>query len=68
MEEGMFLCWDPKTIQGAYIAVLRPNGSVRIVVASAPTPWPHEDVKDTWTMEEEPHGKQSIWISNKGGL
>eukprot|EP00975_Prorocentrum_lima_P001099 233587-Prorocentrum_lima.AAC.1 len=38
MEEGI-----SKTIQGAYIASVRPNGNVSIVVASAPTPWPRED-------------------------
>eukprot|EP00975_Prorocentrum_lima_P062335 12885069-Prorocentrum_lima.AAC.1 len=43
MEEGIFLCWDSKTIQGAYIALMRPNGHVSIVVASAPTLWPHEN-------------------------
>eukprot|EP00975_Prorocentrum_lima_P069537 12926897-Prorocentrum_lima.AAC.1 len=37
-----------------------------IVVTSAPNPWPHEDVKGTWKIEEEPNGKQRIWISNKG--
>eukprot|EP00975_Prorocentrum_lima_P049111 10278786-Prorocentrum_lima.AAC.1 len=37
-----------------------------IVVASAPNPWPHEDVKEMWNNEEEPNGKQRIWISNKG--
>eukprot|EP00975_Prorocentrum_lima_P031222 6554626-Prorocentrum_lima.AAC.1 len=42
MEEWIFLCWDPKTIQGACIAIVRPNGNVSIVVASAPTPWPHK--------------------------
>eukprot|EP00975_Prorocentrum_lima_P026774 5626024-Prorocentrum_lima.AAC.1 len=68
MEEGMFLCWDPKTIQGAYIASVRPNGNVSMVVASAATPWPHEDVKETWPIEEEPNGKQRIWISSKGGI
>eukprot|EP00975_Prorocentrum_lima_P044662 9357664-Prorocentrum_lima.AAC.1 len=68
MEEWIFLCWDPKTIQGAYIAVARPNGNVSIVVASGPTPWPHEDAKETWTHEEEPNGKQRIWISNKGRI
>eukprot|EP00975_Prorocentrum_lima_P052476 11000380-Prorocentrum_lima.AAC.1 len=47
MEEGSFLCWDPKAVQGAYIASVRPNGNVSIVVASAPTPWPHDDVKGT---------------------
>eukprot|EP00975_Prorocentrum_lima_P052504 11006691-Prorocentrum_lima.AAC.1 len=26
MEERDFLCWDLKTIQGAYIACVRPNG------------------------------------------
>eukprot|EP00975_Prorocentrum_lima_P070856 12934438-Prorocentrum_lima.AAC.1 len=66
MEEGVFLCWDPKTIQGADIAAVRPNGHVSIVVASAPTPWPHEYVKGTWKIVEEPNGKQRIWISNKG--
>eukprot|EP00975_Prorocentrum_lima_P026324 5533080-Prorocentrum_lima.AAC.1 len=45
LEEGIFLCWDPKTIQGAYIPVVRPNGNVSIVVVSAPTPWPQENVK-----------------------
>eukprot|EP00969_Alexandrium_andersonii_P294484 13016697-Alexandrium_andersonii.AAC.1 len=68
MEEGIFLCWDPKTIQGAYVAVVRPNGNMSIVVASAPNPWPHEDVKETWKIEEEPNGKQRIWISNKGRI
>eukprot|EP00975_Prorocentrum_lima_P034833 7318960-Prorocentrum_lima.AAC.1 len=57
MEEGILLCWDPKTIQGAYIASVRPNGNVSIVVASAPTPWPHEKVKGTWKLEEELNGK-----------
>eukprot|EP00975_Prorocentrum_lima_P051195 10725356-Prorocentrum_lima.AAC.1 len=66
MEEGIFLCWDPKTMQGAYSAVVRPNGNVSIVVASAPTPWPHENVKETWKIEEEPNGEKRIWISNKG--
>eukprot|EP00975_Prorocentrum_lima_P064188 12896052-Prorocentrum_lima.AAC.1 len=42
MEEGISVCWDPKTIQGAYIAVVRLGVNVSIVVASAPTPWPHE--------------------------
>eukprot|EP00975_Prorocentrum_lima_P001034 218906-Prorocentrum_lima.AAC.1 len=45
---------------------MRPSGNVSIVVASAPTPWPHEDVKETWKIEEEPNGKQRIWIGNKG--
>eukprot|EP00975_Prorocentrum_lima_P017004 3603179-Prorocentrum_lima.AAC.1 len=27
MEEGVFVCWGPKTIQGAYIAVVRPSGN-----------------------------------------
>eukprot|EP00975_Prorocentrum_lima_P032444 6813632-Prorocentrum_lima.AAC.1 len=48
--------------------MVRPNGNASIVVASAPTPWPHEDVKETWKMEEEPNGKQKLWISNKGGI
>eukprot|EP00975_Prorocentrum_lima_P070081 12929938-Prorocentrum_lima.AAC.1 len=39
-----------------------------IVVASAPTPWPREDVKETWKIEEEPNGKQRIWIINKGRI
>eukprot|EP00975_Prorocentrum_lima_P071391 12937375-Prorocentrum_lima.AAC.1 len=41
--QGIFVCWDPKSMQGAYIASVRPNGNVSIVVASAPVPWPHED-------------------------
>eukprot|EP00975_Prorocentrum_lima_P038825 8156289-Prorocentrum_lima.AAC.1 len=64
MEEGIFLCWDPKTIQGACLAVVRPNGNTSIVVASAPNPWPHEDAKEMWKIEEGPNGKQRIWISN----
>eukprot|EP00975_Prorocentrum_lima_P061602 12880846-Prorocentrum_lima.AAC.1 len=47
---------------------MRPKGHVSIVVASAPSPWPHEYVEETWTIEEEPHGKQRIWISNKGRI
>eukprot|EP00975_Prorocentrum_lima_P015145 3210519-Prorocentrum_lima.AAC.1 len=43
MEEGIFLCWGPKTIQGAYVASVRSNGNVSIGVASAPTQWPHEN-------------------------
>eukprot|EP00975_Prorocentrum_lima_P062621 12886629-Prorocentrum_lima.AAC.1 len=53
MEEGIFLCWDPKTIQWAYIASVRPNGHVSIVVASAPVPWPHEDVKELGTLRRD---------------
>eukprot|EP00975_Prorocentrum_lima_P002279 497469-Prorocentrum_lima.AAC.1 len=68
MGEGIFLCWVPKTIQGAYIAAVRPSGNVSIVVASAPTQWPRENMKETWKTEEEPHGKQRIWISNKGRI
>eukprot|EP00975_Prorocentrum_lima_P038795 8149765-Prorocentrum_lima.AAC.1 len=60
MEEGISLYWDPKTIHGAYIAGVRPSGDVSIVVASAPTPWPHGNVKDTWKIEEEPNGEQRI--------
>eukprot|EP00975_Prorocentrum_lima_P009244 1968755-Prorocentrum_lima.AAC.1 len=65
----MLTAKPPKeTIQGAYIASVRPKGHVSIVVAFAPVPWPHEDVKETWTPEEEPRGKQRLWISNKGGV
>eukprot|EP00975_Prorocentrum_lima_P017294 3657933-Prorocentrum_lima.AAC.1 len=61
MEERIFLCWDSKTIQGAYIGSVRPAGHVSTVVACAPTPWPHEDVNETWKIDEEPHEKQRIW-------
>eukprot|EP00975_Prorocentrum_lima_P020670 4349722-Prorocentrum_lima.AAC.1 len=66
MEERISLCLDQKTIQGAYIASVRPNGYRGIGVASAPVPWPHDDMKGTWKIEEEPSGKQRTWISNKG--
>eukprot|EP00975_Prorocentrum_lima_P028934 6079674-Prorocentrum_lima.AAC.1 len=56
MEEGISLCWDPKAIQGAYIAVVRPNGNLSTVVASAPTPWPHE--KCEGNMED---GRGAKW-------
>eukprot|EP00975_Prorocentrum_lima_P024816 5209604-Prorocentrum_lima.AAC.1 len=62
MEEGIFLCWEPKTIQGAYTATVGPNGNVSIVVASVPTPSPHENVKETWELHKRPNGKQRIWI------
>eukprot|EP00975_Prorocentrum_lima_P031763 6669917-Prorocentrum_lima.AAC.1 len=39
-----------------------------IVVASAPSPWPHEDVNETWKIEEEPNGKQRLCISNRGRI
>eukprot|EP00975_Prorocentrum_lima_P029576 6208239-Prorocentrum_lima.AAC.1 len=42
LREGTFLCWDPKTIQGARVAVVQPSGDVSIVAASAPVPWPDE--------------------------
>eukprot|EP00975_Prorocentrum_lima_P061738 12881559-Prorocentrum_lima.AAC.1 len=44
MEEGIFLYWDPKTIQGAYSCETK--GKHEHCCASAPNPWPHEDVKE----------------------
>eukprot|EP00975_Prorocentrum_lima_P061508 12880301-Prorocentrum_lima.AAC.1 len=54
-KKGFSCVGIPRPYKGAYLAVVRTNGNVSIVVASAPTPWPHENVQGTWKIEEEPN-------------
>ena len=66
-KEGVFLCWDSHTIQGAFVAVPRKEGGgMNIVVASAPYTWPSEEEKESWRLVEQPEGEERTWVSNKG--
>ena len=39
VEEGRFLSWDTTALQGALVATVR-SGTLKVVSASAPLPWP----------------------------
>ena len=67
LKEGLFLCWDSATVQGAYVLVQRDDGDTRIIATSGPLPWPKEN-KEVWKLEEEPEGPGRVWISNEGKL
>ena len=68
MTEGLFLCWDPQVIQGAYVAVDKGAGGMTIISTSAPMPWPAGNKKETWTIEANPGGEGKVFVSNKGRL
>eukprot|EP00975_Prorocentrum_lima_P007018 1506239-Prorocentrum_lima.AAC.1 len=33
-----------------------------------PSPWPDENVKEPWSMQEEPGGEGRMWISSRGRI
>ena len=65
LTEGVFLCWDSATVQGAYVLAQRDNGDTKIVATSGPLPWPTKQ-KEVWRLEEEPEGQGQIWMRNEG--
>ncbi len=65
-KEGIFLCWDSSSIQGAFVAVPKPSGGMGIITAACPTPWPGSDGKERWKLVKESDGEGKIWVSSTG--
>lgn len=68
LKEGVFLCWDVNTVQGAFVVAENQNNRAQIHCVPGPKPWPMSDKKETWRIEKEPNGPGMIWISNKGNV
>ena len=69
VEEGRFLSWDTTTLQGALVATVR-SGSLKVVSASAPLPWPKSvnERNEKWVLLQKPNSRERVWVGSLGGV